>query len=824
MFLARKFVHGESVSVMRFLLNVQTIGFALLLVSVAIAEADTRYVSSKGKDSGNCSSPCATIAYAVSQAKSGDTIDVDEGTYTESGIFINKDLIIRGVSKNKTIVQAATQKGTANDRVFNVDQSVQASIENLTVQYGKASLGGGIYIGSKSVVRISETTISDNSASGGDGMGGGVCIKGSASVTIEKSTISNNSTSGKWSSGGGISGDCYATLKISASTISSNSAPFGQSGGGAGGGIYTSAPFTLIIDNSTISKNNADCGGGIDNGGKATITKSIISDNSVYRRGGGIFNASSKDTLKISESTFSGNGAQFGGDAIYNLGYGPVTINDSTFSKNSVTGSSGSAFENTNTIANFPVSITNSTFSENGGRAISNSGTLTLSNSTIYKNDLGISNAGTLNIKNSIVADNGKDCGYGSFQGVVTKVSGVSLDTDKSCNGFTHVTSAQLDLGPLKHNLPGSTSTHAIPASSVAVDAATECTDYDGKTITTDQRGVARPQPSGGKCDIGAYEYDSSTYSSTFTPGDLNYDNIVNVIDVRMIMRHADRFGLLTSQQLSAADWDGNGLVDTDDASEIAKVSIGQRGARSFTLAVQKTGAGEGELRSTPEGIDCGKACEARLASGSVVVLEATPTKRSGAVEWQGCDLITKENRCTVKMDRDKHVAAAFHIQDRQIPLTGPDSAFLRTGAPHTVSGSTIVISSASVPRGMAGPLSITVKEITAGGGVAAIQGRIIYDPTLIQIEHLRGMNGFSLKAFNIDNKNGELRFALVKSSDGGLTDGPVASMIVKVSDSGENVTWLSWEGNFDSPNVVGGDNNQELTGINYQNGQVNIR
>ena len=39
-------------------------------------------------------------------------------------------------------------------------------------------------------------------------------------------------------------------------------------------------------------------------------------------------------------------------------------------------------------------------------------------------------------------------------------------------------------------------------------------------------------------------------------------------------------------------------------------------------------------------------------------------------------------------------------------------------------------------------------------GDVAAIQGRIIYDPTLIQIEHLRGMNGFSLKAFNIDNKN----------------------------------------------------------------------
>jgi hypothetical protein len=56
------------------------------------------------------------------------------------------------------------------------------------------------------------------------------------------------------------------------------------------------------------------------------------------------------------------------------------------------------------------------------------------------------------------------------------------------------VTSAQLNLGPLQVNPPGSTATHALLAGSAAVDAVTDCADLDGNTVAQDQRGVTRPQ------------------------------------------------------------------------------------------------------------------------------------------------------------------------------------------------------------------------------------------------------------------------------------------------------------------------------------------
>jgi hypothetical protein len=59
-------------------------------------------------------------------------------------------------------------------------------------------------------------------------------------------------------------------------------------------------------------------------------------------------------------------------------------------------------------------------------------------------------------------------------------------------------------IGALALNSPGHTPTFALLTGSPAIDAGT-CTDNAGATLTTDQRGVSRPQ--GSTCDIGAYEY-----------------------------------------------------------------------------------------------------------------------------------------------------------------------------------------------------------------------------------------------------------------------------------------------------------------------------
>ncbi len=113
-----------------------------------------------------------------------------------------------------------------------------------------------------------------------------------------------------------------------------------------------------------------------------------------------------------------------------------------------------------------------------------------------------------MNIKNSIVANNPGGDGY---NGVTVNPAGANFDTDGSFSSsfahFTSATPAQLNLGPLADN-GGPTQTSALLACSVAIDAATDGTDWFGNPVLTDQRGVARPQ--GAACDAGAYEFVNS--------------------------------------------------------------------------------------------------------------------------------------------------------------------------------------------------------------------------------------------------------------------------------------------------------------------------
>src|SRR6185295_20419084 len=64
-------------------------------------------------------------------------------------------------------------------------------------------------------------------------------------------------------------------------------------------------------------------------------------------------------------------------------------------------------------------------------------------------------------------------------------------------------------LAPLAHR--GSTWTHALLPGSPARDSGSPAAaGVAGACESTDQRGVARPQPGGGRCDIGAFEDDGA--------------------------------------------------------------------------------------------------------------------------------------------------------------------------------------------------------------------------------------------------------------------------------------------------------------------------
>ena len=299
------------------------------------------------------------------------------------------------------------------------------------------------------------------------------------------------------------------TVAISGVTIQNGNA-------NNGGGILNHG--TLTLTNSALSGNNANNGGGIYNGaGTLTVANSTLSGNSAAVYGGGISNDTG--TLTLTNSTLSGNSA-FRGGGIWNTNSSTLNVTDSSLSGNS--GSQlGGGIWNTN---GSTLNVTNSTFSGNatvyGGGIYNGGSVLTVSNSTLSGNSATsggggiVSDTGAVLVKNTIVANNptGGNCFLSA--GSTINSQGHNLSDDGTCAPFFNQTGdmnntpAGLDPGGLKNN-GGPTQTIALLPTSPAVDAipvspVNYCTDVAGSPVTTDQRGVTRPQ--GPACDIGAFE------------------------------------------------------------------------------------------------------------------------------------------------------------------------------------------------------------------------------------------------------------------------------------------------------------------------------
>jgi hypothetical protein len=108
----------------------------------------------------------------------------------------------------------------------------------------------------------------------------------------------------------------------------------------------------------------------------------------------------------------------------------------------------------------------------------------------------------------------------GSPPGIIIS-QGYNLVGEKGVSGVEGATLAASDIVPTVDidailaplgDYGGPTQTHALRPNSVAINAipvkpVDYCTLVTGEPLTTDQRGVKRPQ--GSACDIGAFEYDS---------------------------------------------------------------------------------------------------------------------------------------------------------------------------------------------------------------------------------------------------------------------------------------------------------------------------
>ncbi len=419
-------------------------------------------------------------------------------------------------------------------RILHISPGVSAVIDGLTIsngftlernfvgEYG----GGGILVDGSATLALSNSTVSGNASATwncsspppsappstptpcfGPGQGGGIDNR-HGTLALTNSTVSGNGTCANvdfCSSANGIRS--RGTLTLIGSSVSNN-LPASYAGG-----ILTEGPTTII--DSTISGNHARSGpGGIWAIGNLTISGSTISGNSATLGFGGIYfsgnyaqtSAGDNYTLTLVNSSVVGNrgGGVFNDNAI-------VRVTNTTFSGNSneydplFTGAAIATWWETGSGPD-PVAtvITHSTFSGNTPHSL-----------TFYTNPSGYPQAPELfSVRNSIFADAGSSCSDASYN-VPISDGGFNLEHGSSC-GFTAAGSqSNVDplLGPLQND-GGSTWTHPLVAGSPAIDAGA-CTDLQGDPVTTDQRGIARPQ--GTRCDIGAYEVDR-VFTGFFAP------------------------------------------------------------------------------------------------------------------------------------------------------------------------------------------------------------------------------------------------------------------------------------------------------------------
>ncbi len=267
--------------------------------------------------------------------------------------------------------------------------------------------------------------------------------------------------------------------------------------GGNGGCVYVGGVFNLI--NSEVSNCSANYGGGIYNASTGTINlvRSNINGGQATSGSGGIYNAG---TLNFTDSTLSGNTAQFGGGLI-NDGFSNIV--NATISGNRTTTDKGAGIYNSfGRITHLlNTTITNNQANTTAGAGIWNEN---FGNPTI-----------TVRARNTIIA--------GNISGAGNPVDYVG---DLVNLGNNLINNANPGLAPLG-NYGGATPTHALLPNAPALNAGDNCALTENtcgiahSALIGDQRS-STPRRIGANIDIGAFERNITFDQTTLPNGSQN--------------------------------------------------------------------------------------------------------------------------------------------------------------------------------------------------------------------------------------------------------------------------------------------------------------
>ena len=242
----------------------------------------------------------------------------------------------------------ATLKGctVANNKSVSTGGGIAAklgtvTLDDTTVENNQAVNGGGLFhLGIAvpgSLTLQNGSIIRNNTASS---MGGGLFLWGNVGLKSENSEISGN----KALYGAGIAASQYTAnfaspkLELVDTKVNNN----GDASTVMGGGIYAAQGVVLNAENTKLLDNTAKSGGGILLWSKssADLNNSEVSGNKATGNGGGVYVYDATCSLTTSNGTVFRENSGYRGGGIFSSG-GTVTVEDSTFEKNTATDDGG---------------------------------------------------------------------------------------------------------------------------------------------------------------------------------------------------------------------------------------------------------------------------------------------------------------------------------------------------------------------------------------------------------------------------------------------------------------------------------------------------
>jgi hypothetical protein len=307
---------------------------ALGLTGIAAPKcaAANLYVSPSGSDDndGSASAPFQTIQAAVDSAVGGDTVTLEDGTYSGDG---NRDIDFGGANITLTSAHGASAtvidcggSDSANHRGFFFHTNETADISGVTVENGHEATasGGALYVAAGSTVTLTGCNFHNNVGNAGfGGVAGGGAIYNAGTAQVTDCVLNANTAY----FGGGVFNT--GTLMMAGCTVNGNIAD------SARGGVYNTGIATFA--GCLISGNTAlDGSGGLENSGTLTMTDCTVTANTCAFAGGGMFTSG---TTTLTRCTVSGNSGGEGG-GIY-AAAPQLTMTDCTVSGNTSNGGGG---------------------------------------------------------------------------------------------------------------------------------------------------------------------------------------------------------------------------------------------------------------------------------------------------------------------------------------------------------------------------------------------------------------------------------------------------------------------------------------------------